>query len=406
MHVLLLVVLASTAVVSAETPSDWNQWRGPTRDGHAPGEPWPERLDGLERSWHVPLGRGYGGPIVTADRVFVVETVDDESVGVRALDRADGSELWRRRWPGRGSVPFFAKRNGDWVRSTPAWDGKTLYVGDMSEVLVALDGETGEPRWRVDVPARFGTKPPDFGFASSPLVDGEHVYVQAANSLLKLDRATGETVWRRLEHSGAIKASGAFSSPVIATIGGVRQLVVLTRHELYGLDPDDGSTLWSQPVPSFRGMNIMTPVVHGNLVYTSPYRQKTFGYAIERGDTGFEVREAWSLPSTGYMSTPVVVDGHAYVHLGNGRLECVDLASGESRWKTTPIADYWSMTWRDGTILALDEAGSLRLIRATTEGFEQLDSRQVADQETWGHLAVSGNDVFVRELEGIAAWRF
>ena len=115
-------------------------------------------------------------------------------MGVRALSRDTGALLWRTTWTGSGSVPFFARANGDWVRSTPAWDGSTLFVGDMSEVLVALDGETGVELWRVDFPDRYGTPVPDFGFASSPLVAGSFVFIQAANSLVKLDKHTGHTV--------------------------------------------------------------------------------------------------------------------------------------------------------------------------------------------------------------------
>ncbi len=148
--------------------------------------------------WRVPLGKGYTGPLITNDRVFVVETVDDETAGVRALARSTGAELWRANWPGEGSVPFFANSNGDWVRSTPACDGEALYVGDMSEVVVVLDGASGTELWRVNFPARYDTPVPNFGFASSPLVIGNFLYVQAANSFIKLDMRTGRTIWRSL----------------------------------------------------------------------------------------------------------------------------------------------------------------------------------------------------------------
>ena len=129
--------------------------------------------------------------------VFVVETTDKSNAAVRALRRSDGTEVWTTRWAASGKVPFFAAANGDWVRSTPAWDGRTLYVGDMEEKIMALDGSSGEVRWTLDFSERFGTKVPDFGFASSPLIDADALYVQAANSIVKVDRATGKTIWRR-----------------------------------------------------------------------------------------------------------------------------------------------------------------------------------------------------------------
>lgn len=389
-----------------DTSAPWTQWRGPGRDGSVPGDGWPDRLSALEAQWRVPLGRGYPGPVVAGDRVFVVETVDASHAAARALRRDTGEELWRRVWPATGSVPFFARANGDWVRSTPAYDGATLFVGDMNEVLHALDAGTGEVRWTVDFPKRFETAIPDFGFASSPLLDGDHLYVQAANSLVKLDKATGETVWRRLQHGGEIQSGGAFSSPILATLNGRRQLVVLTRDALYGVDPQTGETLWSREVPNFRGMNILTPVVHGDAVFTSPYRGQSYLFTVRDLGDGLRVEETWTNKASGYMSTPVIVDDHVYLHLGNGRLDCIDLRSGESRWRTESLGKYWSMTHQGDKILALDDRGSLYLLRANPQAFELLDRRQVSDQDTWGHLAVSGEQLFVRELEGIAAFRW
>jgi outer membrane protein assembly factor BamB len=398
--------LLAAGLCFAGDDHDWNQWRGPDRDGAVGGTEWPEGLDGLERQWRIELGKGYPGPIVAGDRVFFVDSATAETVAVRALDRDSGNELWKTEWPGSGKVPFFAAANGDWVRSTPAFDGKTLFVGDMQEVLVALDGDTGEVRWKVDVPARFGTGVPDFGFASSPLLDGDHVYVQAANSLVKLSKKDGSTTWRALESSDEIQASGAFSSPIFATLHGVRQLVVQTRHTLFGVDPESGRELWKQPVPSFRGMNILTPAIHGDAIFTSPYRQKSFLYTVQKNGDDWSVGETWTNPATAYMSSPVVIDGHAYVHLGNGRVDCIELATGESKWRSESFGKYWSMTFQGDKILALSENGSLYLMRADPAGFALLDQRDVSDQESWGYLAVSGDQVFVRELEAIAAYRW
>lgn len=242
--------------------------------------------------------------------------------------------------------------------------------------------------------------------SASPLLDGDHLFVQAANSLVKLDKASGATVWRALAFDASIMSSGAFSSPVLAEIGGRRQLVVQTRQVLHGVDPESGEVLWSQPVPNFRGMNILTPTVYGNGVFTSGYRQRTFFYRIEPGDEGQRPVEAWTEKGQAYMSSPVVVDDHAYLHLANGRLTCIDLATGERRWTSEPMGKYWSMTVQGDKILALASDGTLHLIRADPEAFRLLDSRTVSDQQTWGHLAVAGDELFVRELEGVAAFRW
>ncbi len=384
----------------------WNQWRGPNRDGQIDGDAWPENLDGLERIWRVDLGKGYASPIVAGDRVYVAETLGGKEESVRALARSDGSELWRVSWAAEGKVPFFAASNGDWIRATPSHDGEAIYVGGMEEVLVKLAADSGEELWRIDFPARFDTRVPDFGFVSSPLIDGDDLYVQAANSLVKLDKTTGETVWRALENDGNIMRSGAFSSPVLATLAGRRQLVVQTRERLNGLDPATGELLWFQPVPSFRGMNILTPTVDGDRILTSSYRHNTFLYDVAEGPEGLAASLLWSHKSHGYMSSPVIVDGHAYLHLGSGRLICLDLDSGVERWVSEPLGKYWSMIVQGKKLLALNDLGELYLIAANPERLEILDRREIADSSTWAHLAVLGDGLVVRDLEGVSTYRW
>ncbi|MBN2292604.1 MAG: hypothetical protein JXM70_09275 [Pirellulales bacterium] len=106
------------------------------------------------------------------------------------------------------------------------------------------------------------------------------------------------------------------------------------------------------------------------------------------------------------MSTPIVIDGHAYLHLRSKRFTCVELATGKQKWTTKPYGKYWSMVAQKDRILALDQRGELLLIQATPEKFELLDSRKISSQETWGHLAVCGDQVFVRELMGISVYRW
>jgi outer membrane protein assembly factor BamB len=402
--------VAITSLAGGATPAPvemWPQWRGPERTGAAPGPAWPDRFNDLQQLWRVELDKGYSGPIVSADRVFVFETSGGDTELVRALDRATGREMWRASWPGKISVPFYAKRSGDWVRSTPAFDGKTLYVGGMEEVLVALDARTGKERWRVDFPQRFKTAKPDFGFASSPLVDGSYLYVQAANSMVKLDAGTGATIWRKLEHGDGVMESGAFSSPLLAKIAGRRQLLVQTRTHLHGLDPETGSDLWSQFVPNFRGMNILTPAVHGDSVFTSTYQNESYLFQVRATQNGgFEVKELWRNKAKGYMSTPIVQGGMAYLHLGNQRFTCIDLQTGVSRWTSTPFGRYWSMVLRGDKILALDENGTVHLVRTNADRFELLDSKELTQSEAWGHIAVAGNELFIRELAAVTAYRW
>lgn len=408
-RILTVCLLGLSSVASAVEPTTavWNQWRGPTRDGQFTGPRWPEKLDetALRSKWRVDLPPSYSGPVVTPDTIFVTGTEDKKTEIVLALNRETGKVRWRAEWPGAMSVPFFAAANGSWIRSTPAYDGETLYVAGMRDVLVALNAENGKERWRMDFVKELKSSLPTFGFVCSPLVDGDAIYVQAGSSLVKLNKNSGALIWRTLEDGGGMMG-GAFSSPVIATLCGVRQLVVQTREKLAGVDIETGRVLWEQKVPSFRGMNILTPVVFGDAIFTSSYQNKSWLFGISNADGQFRVKELWNDKAQGYMSTPVVIDGHAYIHLQNERFACINLKTGERTWTSTPYGKYASLIAQQDRILALDQTGRLLLLKANPKEFELISERKVSDQETWAHLALCDDLVVVRELNGLSVFQW
>jgi len=397
------LLLWTVATVSAD---DWTQWRGPDRTGILPAQNWPGSLaeDELKAQWRVSLGPSYSSPLVTDDRIYVTETRGQKTEVVRALDRATGKPVWTAEWPGAMSVPFFAAANGSWIRSTPSLDQGELFVAGIRDVLVCLDADSGDIKWRVDFPQQVGTKVPSFGCVCSPLVDGDHVYMQAAGGFVKLDRKDGSIVWKSLDDGGGMYGS-AFSSPLIATIAGHRQVVVQTRKQLCGVDLETGDVLWSHDIEAFRGMNILTPTVIADTVFTSSYGGGSFLFKVSGSRTdGFTVSKLWRNKVQGYMSSPVVIDGFVYLHLRNQRFACINLETGEEAWVTTPFGKYWSLIAAGDRILALDERGELLLIRANPSEFELIDRREIATRPTWAHVAVAGDQVFVRELDAMSVF--
>jgi outer membrane protein assembly factor BamB len=160
------------------------------------------------------------------------------------------------------------------------------------------------------------------------------------------------------------------------------------------------------PVEAFRGMNIVTPTVHDGRVFTTSYGGGSFLFAVDPANPAKPVEQVWRNKIQGYMSTPIVIGGHAYVHLRNQRFACLDLATGKEAWITKPFGRYWSMVAQGDRILALDETGDLRLIRATPERFEPLGEATVAAEESWAHLAIEGRDLYVRDVKGLTAFRW
>ena len=401
---LLLLPMLCSSLMAAES---WDQWRGPHRDGRISGAKWPGGLDEarLKKRWQLPLGPSYSGPVMNAERVFITETVDKKREQVTALRRSDGSVVWKRDWEGAMSVPFFARSNGDWIRATPALDGDTLYVAGMRDVLVALNSTDGSERWRLDFVKRFGADLPTFGFVSSPLIDGDSVYVQAGGGVARLRKADGQVVWHGARDGGGMMGS-AFGSPVILTLAGKRQLVVQARTRLFGVALEDGAELWSLPVESFRGMNILTPTFAGkDRLFTAAYGGKTLGIDIRSENGAFRAVPAWEFKAQGYMTSPIIHEGHAYLQLRSQRALCIELATGAEKWTTTEsFGKYWSMVAQSDRILALDERGELILFKATPEKFDVLSRRKVAESDAWAHLAVDGSELYIRELKALSVW--
>ena len=407
---LLILTLSLQGKPSAVASGDlsWSQWRGPTRDGYLEkGSPWPKSIskEKLRLSWRKKLGKGYPGPIVSEKLVFTVETKGKNEV-VRAFDRESGKQKWETSWPGSMSVPFFAWKNGSWVRSTPAYDGKNLYVAGMRDFLVCIDADTGKKKWSVDFMERYKAPLPAFGFVCSPLIDGEHLYVQAGSGLVKLEKETGKSIWRSLSDKGGMYGS-AFSSPTIASPQGKRQLLVQTRTDLAGVDLKDGKVLWRQPIKAFRGMNILTPSIYGNGIFTSSYGGKTLLFDLSETPSGFSVSEKWQNRQEGYMSGPIIIDDFCYIHLRKQRMTCIDMKNGDTKWiSEKSFGKYMSMVSNGKEIIALDEDGTLYLIEPNSQKLSVRESREISDEPSWAHLALSGRQMFVRELEAIACYEW
>ena len=128
-------------------------------------------------------------------------------------------------------------------------------------------------------------------------------------------------------------------------------------------------------------------------------------FSVTEGESGAQVEQAWNSGVQGYMTSPVIVDGHAYLFLRSNRFSCIDLETGEKRWTSPPTGDdYWSLAVQGDRILALSNTGVLRLVQADPEGYQVLSEREVAEAESWAHVAPAGDQVFIRTQESLIAF--
>ncbi len=410
MKLLTAFFLTIAAAIPLSAAPDWLEWRGPTRDGqiHSGAKPWPNKLnkENLKKVWSKDLAHGYSSPIVSGNRIFTVETLEKKDEIVRAFERKTGEELWKSSWAGSMKVPFYASKNGSWVRCTPACDGETLYIGGMRDVLVALDVTNGQERWRSDFPKDENTTRPQFGFVSSPMLDEEFIYAQVGGALRKIRKSDGTTVWKAMQDDRSMWGE-AFSSPTRAKIGGIDQILVQARMALAGISPVDGSVLWSTPVKAFRGMNILTPTPIGDQVFTASYGGGIFWFDISTREKTQIVKQLWNDTIEGNMSSPVVIDDKVYLHGRDKRVHCIDPKAQKVLWSTDKkFGDYWSTVANGNRILALDSNGILNLIEANPNEFKLIDQLKISDRPTWAHLTICGDEVIIRDLEGISLYHW
>jgi len=408
----VLGVCATSELLADGYSQTWPQWRGPNRDGSVTGSPWPDRLQGssLKQSWRVELPPSYSGPIVSPENVIVTYTRDKHFEGALALDRQNGKEVWSAEWEGAMEVAALGSSMGSWIRATPAYDGEGLFVAGMPDLLVCLDPKTGVERWRADFHRRYQTPLPELGFVCSPLVIEDGVYVQTADSFVKVDKKTGKSVWRclqRHEKGSQEMGQGSYSSPDFAVVHGRPQLLVANIDAIAGVDPSTGNVLWKRVLDSYDQGCILAPIAYRGGIFTSTRASRTGYYPLTYRDGQFTITDGWTNKLIIYMSSPVVVGDFSYVHLKNGRFACIDLRNGKVNWiSNRPFGKYCSMVWRKDRILALTNDGELLLIHADPDRFVLVDSRSVSTAETWGHLAISGEHIYIRERNAIAAYRW
>ena len=204
---------------------------------------------------------------------------------MQALDLATGKRAWRASYPAPYTMNSAATGHGKGPKSTPAVAGGRVFTFGISGILSAFDAATGRLAWRKDTGAEFGQGSPLYGVALSPVVDGGSVIVHVGGpgkgALTAFDAATGAVRW-------AWKGDGpAYASPVVATIGGVRQVVTFSESFLVGVSADRGELLWKIPFTTPWVQNAVTPVVDGDRVVYSGLDHPFRAIRVVRGASGW-----------------------------------------------------------------------------------------------------------------------
>ena len=360
------------AVAGAVAGADWPQWLGPTRDGRAPDGPF--RTDWAANPpkplWEADIGDGFSSVAVVGGRVYTQGRAGDETV--TCLDAATGAEVWTYRYPAAQAGSDRTYATGP--RATPAVDGGRGYTVGGAGMLLCLDAE-GREVWRHDLPGEFRAEVPQWGYAGSPLVEGDLVVVLPGGrdgAVAAFERTTGAVRWK----AGANPAG--YSSPVATTVGGVRVVLALMADALLCVRAADGELLASYPWPTQFGGNIATPLVLGDRVFiTAAYNM---GCALLRlvpdGDrVRFEsVYTRRRKPLRAHHATPVARGRHLWGFDGDGRAElvCFDVVDGKpvEGWEANRVGK-GSLILAGDRLVILTEAGEVVLALASADEYRE-----------------------------------
>ncbi len=387
------------APAEAKTHAGWPGFRGPERDSAIRGvrieTDWSKSPP--VELWRRPIGPGWSSFAVHGNLLFTQEQRGDDEV-VSCYKLSTGAPVWRHK----DAVRFYESNGGAGPRATPTLSNGRVYTFGATGLLNQLDARDGSVVWSRNAASDTHTQIPQWGFASSPLVVGDKVVVATAGVLAAYDAATGNPRWF------GPAGRGGYSSPQLATIDGVAQILLLNGEGGISVAPSDGKLLWKHEW-NIDGIVQPSVIGGGDVLIGSGSGLAEVGIrrvAVARGPGGWTAEERWT--SNGlkpYFNDFVVHKGHAFGFDGS-ILACIDLKDGKRKWKGGRYGHGQLVLLPDqDLLLALSEEGELALVAATPDQFTELARFPAIKGKTWNHPVLSGDVVLVRNGQEMAAFR-
>ncbi len=378
----------------------WIDFRGPGRDGRYEQTPirtnWP--AEGLPRLWKQPVGGGYASFVVAEGRAFTIEQRRAQEV-VAAYDLQTGRELWTNAW----NAEFRESLGGDGPRSTPTWsDGRVYALGAEGELRV-LDAKTGKMFWNRNILKDNGASNIEWGMAASPLIVDDKVIVlpggSGGKSVVAYNKATGAPIWKALDDQAS------YTSPMLVTLAGRRQVLVVTSSRIVGVAPEDGALLWETPWQNGASINVSQPIpVNNNRFFISAgYGKGAALVEVTGSGKSFAARKAWENNSMkNKFNSSVLHNGYIY-GLDEGILTCVNVETGERKWKGGRYG-YGQLLLASGHLVITTEDGQVVLVRATPDQHTEVARFAALTGRTWNVPAIADGRLLIRNSTDMACY--
>lgn len=396
--------LKSTAIATnlASAARDWpafrgadrsGVWRGPAIDTNWTAHP-PKLL------WKVPMGPGWSSFAVAGNLLFTQEQRGAKET-VACYDASTGQEIWNRQYDARIEDPM----GGPGPRSTPTLAPSGLFVVGATGVFLRLNPANGEVVWQKDLKQIGVREAPMWGYSCSPLVVGGNVIVWAGGKdgkgLLAFDVGTGAMRW------AAATGNDSYASPQLHTIAGEELVSLLSNEGLVLADPLTGKVRVNYDWKASGYRALQPAVVDGETVIMgTPMNVGTRAIRIKKANSDLSVEELWTTRNLKPdFSDMVVYQGHLYGN-DSGLLVCLDLKTGDRKWKDGRYGKGQMLLLENsGVLLVAAEDGRVHLVRADPTVHVELGAFKALEGKTWNHPVVVGDRLYVRNSQEAAAYQ-
>jgi outer membrane protein assembly factor BamB len=369
-----------------------SQWRGPNRDGIYPGETllktWPE--GGPKQMWSVDgLGEGYSSAAVTKDRIYVTGMIGGRGY-LFAFDHK-GKRLWK------------SKYGAEWSSSHPGARTTPTVVGDKIYLISALGqvscfDKTGKLVWNLDMIKTLGGRNIEWGFAESPLIDGDRLFCTPGGKetvFAAINRHSGKVLWKT---KGNGEKSG-YCSPVMINYNGKRLILTMTAKSIIGIDADSGVLLWTHPHKTSYDVNPNTPLYHKGRLYTvSGYG--TGGQMFKLSQDGRSITKVWAQNKLDSQIGSVIL--HQGTIIGSGHSNRawygVDWLTGKVIFSERAIGNKGNIIFADGLLYCYSERGDMALVKPEPDNFQIISSFKIkkGSGPHWAHPVIKDGFLYVR----------
>lgn len=348
--------------------------------------------------WRQPIGPGWAGFAVQGRFAVTLEQAAEREEIV-CYDLLTGARRWAHGYAAR----FEESSAGLGPRSVPTISGGQVYATGATGILTCLDLASGREIWHRDLVAEHGAQVPNWGFSGSPLVaDGKVVVTPggpAGHSVAAYEASTGKLLW----HAGDDRAG--YSSPVLETLGGQPQILVFSGSMVAGYDLPTGRQLWQRAIPTAAHVANPVPVSPTQFLVSCGYGIGTYLLNVERAETPpWAVTQVWKTPRLKSKFANFFRIEDSIYGLDDGRLVCLELATGELRWRGERYG-HGQLLLVAGRLLVLAENGEVMLLEITPKEAREISRFAALTGKTWNPPALAGEYLVVRNDREAACYR-